>query len=229
MSLRVITFDCANTLVETSWDYADHAMDCLDRLGVATDPEWPIVYRRLLMRSWPEYREMNQTRPNEADAWWLEFTQIFLEHAGLSRDLAPSLMEASEDLLYRKDKVDFRVYDDIVETLTALRERGFRLGVISNWDYSLGKVLESRGLSEHFDVVTASLVLGVEKPDPLIFQHTLERLGAAPAEALHIGDNPLDDFHGARSAGLRALLVDRSQPRSTDVMLHDMRELLNRV
>lgn len=69
MSLRVITFDCANTLVETSWDYAEHAMACLDRLGVATDPEWPIVYRRLLMRSWPEYREMNQARPHEADAW----------------------------------------------------------------------------------------------------------------------------------------------------------------
>jgi putative hydrolase of the HAD superfamily len=49
----------------------------------------------------------------------------------------------------------------------------------------------------------------VEKPDPRIFRRALERLGAEPSEALHVGDSPEHDLAGARAVGIAALLVDR--------------------
>ena len=65
------------------------------------------------------------------------------------------------------------------------------------------------GIDSMLDVVVASLEEGVEKPEPMIFKIALDRLGADPAETLHVGDSPLDDVQGARNAGLKAILLDR--------------------
>ena len=50
---------------------------------------------------------------------------------------------------------------------------------------------------------------GVAKPDPAIFERALARAGVAPHEALHVGDSLREDYHGARAAGLSALLLER--------------------
>jgi putative hydrolase of the HAD superfamily len=51
----------------------------------------------------------------------------------------------------------------------------------------------------------------VEKPAREIFDRTLTGLDLPPASVLHVGDSPLEDYAGAREAGLRALLIDRKE------------------
>jgi HAD superfamily hydrolase (TIGR01509 family) len=83
-----------------------------------------------------------------------------------------------------------------------------RLGVISNSDGSIQRLLEELGLVDCFDSVIDSFHAGAEKPDPRIFRAATESLGAAPGRSLYVGDIYSVDFVGARSAGLQALLMD---------------------
>jgi len=95
----------------------------------------------------------------------------------------------------------FRAEDGAIEALRLLQSRGLALAIVSNWDCSLEQRLEETGLLEFFDCVVSSALVGMAKPDPRIFAYALERLSAAPARSLHIGDSE-DDRAGATSAGM---------------------------
>jgi putative hydrolase of the HAD superfamily len=96
------------------------------------------------------------------------------------------------------------------ESLARLRAAGLRLGVVSNSDGRVEQALQAAGLRQYFDVVVDSALIGVEKPDPRIFQAALTALGVAPEEALYVGDLYEIDVVGARAAGIEAVLLGRS-------------------
>ncbi|HEY8477354.1 MAG TPA: HAD family hydrolase [Chloroflexota bacterium] len=97
----------------------------------------------------------------------------------------------------------------VAELLQVLRGR-YRLAVISNTGITGGtylrQVLAAHRLLDYFDVLSFSNEVGTVKPHPRIFWHTLEQLGVAPSEAVHVGDVEELDVAGARNAGLRAVL-----------------------
>jgi putative hydrolase of the HAD superfamily len=107
------------------------------------------------------------------------------------------------------DSLRFRAYPEVPETLRALRRRGLRLVVVSNWDVSLHERLAELGLAPLLDGAVASAELGAAKPDPAIFHHALGLVGVPPGRAWHAGDSPEADVAGARAAGVRPVLVAR--------------------
>jgi putative hydrolase of the HAD superfamily len=104
----------------------------------------------------------------------------------------------------------FRLYDDALPALDALADMGLALGVVSNWDCALPTHLAGLGVADRFAVIVASAAVGHRKPDPAIFGVALAAMDVAPADAMHVGDRRVEDLHGARAAGLAALLLDRS-------------------
>jgi len=92
--------------------------------------------------------------------------------------------------------------------LAELRRRGFRLAVVSNADGRVAGSLAASGLADHFVAIIDSYVVGVEKPDRRIFQLALQACGAAPADAVYVGDIYEIDVLGARRAGIEPLLID---------------------
>jgi putative hydrolase of the HAD superfamily len=111
----------------------------------------------------------------------------------------------------------FTPFADAAPTLEALRSRGLRLVVASNWDCSLPLWLERAGLRHLLDGAVSSAVVGAAKPCPAVFRAALEVAGARPHEAVHVGDSITNDVEGARSAGVRAVLVDRAGHGPPDV------------
>lgn len=101
-----------------------------------------------------------------------------------------------------------RVPDGLIEAVTALRHSGVPVCVVSNSEGKLHELFERLGIDKAFDLVIDSHVLGIEKPDPRIFQHALARFGVSPSSALHLGDVVAIDIVGARAAGMRAALID---------------------
>jgi putative hydrolase of the HAD superfamily len=93
------------------------------------------------------------------------------------------------------------------EALEALREVGLRLAVISNADGRVARYLETAGLADLFEFILDSAVVGIEKPDPRIFELACRRLGVDPDEAVYVGDTYEVDVLGARSAGIRPMLL----------------------
>lgn len=94
------------------------------------------------------------------------------------------------------------------ELLKLLRPR-FRLGLLTNaYDGAEQRArLDRSGLTGYFDVVVVSGEVGLYKPQPEVFHHTLGLLGVAPEQALYVGDSPHHDVDGAASAGIRPVLV----------------------
>ncbi len=108
-----------------------------------------------------------------------------------------------------RNPASWTLYDDVLETLDRLEERGLLLAVVSNWDSHLPNLLAGLGLASRFRVIAVSAIEETGKPEPEIFYRTCARLGVAAGEALHVGDSEREDYEGAKGAGLSALLLDR--------------------
>lgn len=100
------------------------------------------------------------------------------------------------------------VPDDVVPALERARGMGLRIAVVSNANGTLCAKFERLGLAASVDCVIDSAEVGIEKPDPRIFERALERLGANADSTIHVGDIYHVDVVGARAAGIRAILFD---------------------
>lgn len=116
------------------------------------------------------------------------------------------LDELTEALLA---SLEFTPFSDALETLPALRARGTRLVVASNWDWSLHEVLDRVGLAEFLDGVVTSAEVGSRKPAPSVFIRALAIAGVPTARAIHVGDSLVEDVEGARAAGIEPVLIRR--------------------
>lgn len=106
-------------------------------------------------------------------------------------------------------EIPLELYPDVDPTLSRLKKDGYSMGLVSNAPPETGRVVKALGLSKYLDSVVISGVVGYSKPNPKIFAIALEEVGAAPAEAVHVGDLYAADIVGARNAGIRGLLIDR--------------------
>jgi REG-2-like HAD superfamily hydrolase len=166
----------------------------------------PAVWRRIARRD-DAGRGYSVSRERSRE-FWLWVYRAFLEEAGHPEaavgDLPQRLLEAFIQL------EAYRLYDDALPTLRQLRDAGLTLGVISNWEDWLERLMVSLGIATHFDVVAISGVCGVEKPDSAIFRQALAAAGVTPSEALHVGDSLRDDVEGAEAVGMRGILLERA-------------------
>ncbi len=209
-ALSVICLDAGHTLL-----YADPPAPVLyaramSRLGRAVTPEevapaFADTWAAMQQDS-PPGEDRYGGGPEGERAWWGLFVRRVLVRLGHDAPWQPVLEELwaafAEPSLWR-------TYPEVHPTLAALRQRGLRLAVVSNWDSRLPEILAGLDLVRYLDAVTVSRIEGIEKPNPEIFRRTLERLGTTPNAAVHVGDSPIEDYRGARSAGLRAVLIDR--------------------
>ena len=108
------------------------------------------------------------------------------------------------------------LYDDTVPVLQHLRNEGFKLAIVSNWDTPLDPLMERLGIADYFDIIVASHDARVQsaKPDSHIFEYTLAAVGVSAEEAVHVGDTYEADIIGARNAGIRPILIDRDGTRA---------------
>ena len=125
-----------------------------------------------------------------------------------------------------------RRYDDVPETLSSLRARGLRTGIVSNTPWGSPGDLWRRELArqevlEAVDAVVFCTDVGWRKPAPQPFERILRRLGVAPDKCLFVGDDPCWDLAGPRGLGMDALLIDRTASGrfAGERPLHSLREL----
>jgi len=132
--------------------------------------------------------------------------------AAVLRERLPQTAALSEPDLVETliGSIRFRPYPDAAPALGRLRHRGIRSAVVSNWDVSLRGVLAELGLGGLVDEIVVSAEVAARKPDPAIVRAALRRLRCPAGKALMVGDSPETDVAGARAAGVRAVLIDRT-------------------
>jgi HAD superfamily hydrolase (TIGR01509 family) len=102
------------------------------------------------------------------------------------------------------------------EAVLALRDEGYRLGVVSSagWPPFVEMALEKIGLHDAFEVVVTSAGEGLYKSNPEIFRRAVARLGSTPDQAILVGDHPRFDVETARAAGLATVWFNAESERT---------------
>ena len=208
MRFRAVFFDAGETLVHPHPSFPELFSRVLAREGHDVDPSVvanrvTVIYDRFKRAALEN--ELWTTTPEKSRAFWHSVYEIFLHQVGLPTD------DGLPDALYREftDLANYSLFEDVPPVLERLRAGGLALGVVSNFEEWLERLLDVLGVARFFDVRVISGIEGIEKPDPRIFELALERAGVAPAEAVYVGDSPAFDVEPAASVGMFPVLVDR--------------------
>ncbi len=207
--LRAVFFDVGNTLLYPYPSVAHVVRDILLDEGHARDVAAIEGYLPLVDEFYEErYREDDSfwTDEDETSAVWVGMYSLLARELGLHADAERIARRVYDEF---GDAARWRAYPDVAPALERLKARGLRLGVISNWDRRLARILDGLGLGGLFDTIISSAEVGLRKPDPRIFDVACEELGVAPGEAAHVGDHEYADLLGANSVGMAAVLIDR--------------------
>jgi putative hydrolase of the HAD superfamily len=150
-------------------------------------------------------RRLWSTSAEESWAFWSELYRALLEAMDVpfTEDLARRLYSTFTDV------ANYRLFDDALPVLEKLRDAGLELGLISNFEEWLERLLEHLDVARFFEVRVISGLEGMEKPDPAIFRLALDRMGVEPGDAAYVGDNPVYDVEPAEALGMAGVLIDR--------------------
>jgi HAD superfamily hydrolase (TIGR01509 family) len=139
------------------------------------------------------------------DEIWFRFTERIVRGMGGEADSAYACAVEITRAWERHE--NFELYDDVADTLAALRSAGLRIGLVSNSARDVREFADHHRLD--VDAGISSFHHGRTKPHASIFRAVLDLLGVEPGEAAMVGDTIADDIEGALALGMRAILLDR--------------------
>lgn len=210
MSLRAVLFDAAGTLLLTAEPVGETYARTLVEHGVAI-PAWRLedAFRRVHQRApamlFPDANDA--AIPDLEREWWWWRVRETVRAADSEARVTD--FDALFDALwsYYAAPQAWRPAPGAAAALDALRASGLATAVVSNMDHRLDAVLHGLGLRQRLDAVVRPPHARAAKPDPAIFLEGLRSVGAAPEEAVYVGDDAERDLAGARRAGLAAIDV----------------------
>lgn len=211
---KVIFLDAAGTLFGVQGSVGEVYGNLALRFGVDVNTE---VLTKAFYQSFKEASPMafpGTDREDIADrefAWWWSIVAQTFQRAGVLNQFA----DFSEFFTTLYDHFagaePWFVYPDIRDSLERWSSLGIELGVLSNFDSRLHKVLPALGLDSFFQSVTISTEVGAAKPDPKIFAAALSKHNCPPQAAWHVGDSLKEDCEGAKVAGMRGIWLRRDE------------------
>jgi putative hydrolase of the HAD superfamily len=210
--IRVVFFDAAETLFHVNGSVAEIYLRHAVLFGYQAKPDSLTRITEAFKRAFhdappPVFAATESAQIKQSERlWWFDVVHNVFYRIGMF-DRFDEFFEHVFEVF--ADPVSWKVYPEVLPTLKDLRNRGLELGIVSNFDSRLFKVLKGLGLAEVFDTVTISSLAHAAKPSPKIFEAALEQHAVDPGEAMHVGDSVRDDVEGATKAGLAAVLLAR--------------------
>jgi len=211
LSLKCVLFDLGETLVTR--EVEDRAVDivALDRLATFADRRGYGIDRESLISLFLEnYRRLDELR----DRFLVEipmrcWLSNLLSHVSSSR-ISERLLRHAMDIFVEARSSGVICFPEVPNVLSLLKQK-YRLGIVTNTSSSEvpNRVLSQLKLRGYFSVVAASAELGVRKPYPGIFYYALRELSARAEDTAFVGDSIKHDIIGAKSLGMKTVLVDR--------------------
>ena len=212
MTIKSIVFDLYGTLIDIE---TDESMEEIYR----TIAHY-LTYHGVYLHRWEVreryYRIMKQQKevrgeeyPEiDVEAIWNEF----LMQEGIRSELIRGQLAKVIAHIYRAiSRHRLQLYPDVKRVLNELQAK-YRLALISDAQscYALPEI-RAVGLEGYFDPVVISSHYGFRKPDPRLFQRSLDKLKLKPAEVIWVGNDMFRDIHGAKQVGIKSIFIDSDQ------------------
>ena len=217
--LKAVLFDVDFTLARPGPELSpDGYVRAGERHGLVLDPSRYETARDAAFVDLHRHPELEHD-----EEIWYRFTERIIRGMGGDADSAYDC--AIEITRGWERHENFEIYDDVAETLAAIRGAGLRIGLVSNSARDVREFARHHALD--VDAGISSFHHGRTKPHASIFRAVLALLDVEPARAAMVGDQVADDIEGAQAVGMRAVLLDREglhpdfEPRVTG-----LRELL---
>jgi FMN hydrolase / 5-amino-6-(5-phospho-D-ribitylamino)uracil phosphatase len=223
-SISTLSFDGDDCL----WDFTTSMREALgeirrlltERRGGVAGPAFP-VERMIAIRN-----DLAEAHPR----WSLEKVRRASFHrvAELATGAPdPGLGDELTEIYFEHRKRRVELFPEVEAALEALHGQGYRIGLLTN----AGGFPREFPVYRLFSFVVAAPDVGVSKPDPAIFEHTLRIAGCLREELLHVGDFLDTDIAGANRAGVRSVWLNRTGapnpgPWRPDVTVQSLDELV---
>jgi 2-haloalkanoic acid dehalogenase type II len=210
--IKAVLFDLGNTLVKT-WIPELTYEKVLASLGIRRSVE---EIRQALAKTEEEFK-LHKYRLTYGKVpykeYWDRWDSLVLKHLGVSENRR--LVREIQTRWF--DHADCEIYPDVKHTLSKLKQRGLKTGLISTaYEEDIDAISKKAGLETSlFDIVIGANTIKEEKPHPDVFKCALEKLNVKPEETLFIGDNIDADYRGAENVGIHALLIQRTEPKTS--------------
>jgi putative hydrolase of the HAD superfamily len=214
---RAVFFDLAGTLIRVRGGIGAQYAAIARQFGVEADAG---AIDRAFKGAFERVGRMVFPRPDAAEVaslekeFWKQVVRLILAETGALQRFGNAQFDRYFDHLfdYFATSAGWTVYPDVVPALDRLKRGRLIVGLITNFDRRVFRLIEALGLSRFIDSVTIPSLAGAAKPEAAIFEYALARHGLRAGEAVQVGDSIRDDVEGARAAGLRGVLIDRKTP-----------------
>ncbi len=206
-----LIFDLGNTLVKFTGDVEEvnrkgvelmHRVFSLEGIHIEFDD---------LLRVWTEerlkaFKKADETLKEVTADEVLDKTLSILQ----IENVPESIRRRAVDAFFTPEIEKYVLFPDTLDVLSYLKEKGHRLGLISNSTCHrfVLRLMEKHGLNKFFNEILSSAGEGIRKPHPEIFRRALERLESYPEETIMVGDLEEYDVKGAKSVGMKAILFN---------------------
>ena len=206
--IEVIFFDAAGTLFHLPRGVGHHYREVALRHGCEIGERDLQAAFAAVWKTMPPRPATRMARADDDRGWWRELVGRVLERCDVAAEALDRAAYFAELYAEFTRPGVWELYPGVRAVLEELQPH-YRLGIISNFDGRLRAILQHLGIAAHFQPIVISSEVGADKPDRWIFQHALEMAGVLPGAALHVGDDPVRDWHAAESAGLRCFRLAR--------------------
>ena len=201
MKVKAVLFDAAETLFTTRGSVGEIYGSVGGEYGSKAQPD---TIQAAFVRN---FRGAGPVSVENQKLWWKDIVHRVFTEAGMVGNFDEFFDRVYDTF---RDSQGWTLFPETREVLAELKNQGYKLGVISNFDTRIYSVMDSLGILQFFDAVTTSSETGYCKPDPEIFEAAVRALNVAPSEVVIVGDNRRDDVEAGQRAGLHVVLIDRS-------------------
>jgi putative hydrolase of the HAD superfamily len=204
LTVRAVVFDAVGTVIRPDPPAAVIYSEVAKRLGSrVASGEIPARFRRAFGQQEEIDRlvGLQTSEEREMQRWRQIVTQV-LDDVADTEECFRELFD------HFSDPSAWRCEAEIGPVLEELASRGYALGLASNYDRRLRRVVTGLPMLTRLERLIISSEVGWRKPAPEFFAAIAQTFGLPGSQILYVGDDLMNDYEGARSAGLHAVLYD---------------------
>jgi len=206
--IKAIFFDAADTLFFIKEGLGNTYAAPARKYGINPDPQELKKSFGVHFNSAPPlaFQKMSDEERKIAEKqWWYNVVYKVYMDVGMFEEFDSYF----DDLFKVFGSSAWQIYPETVSVLNKIREMGYKIVVVSNFDSRVYEVCTSLNIIDLFDDFIISSETGYAKPDPQIYMAALERNNLQPEQCIFIGDNYLNDYLAPTGIGMQALLLNR--------------------